>query len=87
MALKFVPHPRYLLGLAAAYGAVACLFGAVFLLIVALIARPGPTASFLAGVATGILAMYYTGRPLRFFALRWWSSLHSSPSHRFDQAT
>ncbi len=48
---------RYLLLLFVAYGITACAFGIATFLIVALMARPGTTAAYLSGVATGVASI------------------------------
>jgi len=70
-ALRLVPRPRYLLTLLGVYGAFASVCGVIALLVIALIAHPAPTASFLFGVFTGLATARYTARSLRSLPRRW----------------
>jgi hypothetical protein len=73
MAFRGFPRPRYLLTLLIAYSVVACAFGLFFILGVSLIARPGPSISFLLGLMTGVLTALTIGRDRLKAWAHWWS--------------
>jgi hypothetical protein len=80
MTRKPFPSPRYLIRLLPLYGLGALFAGAAFLLIVALVARPIGTLSFIAGFITGATGVYglLAGRASKH---PWWEHI-IHPDHQ-----
>jgi Na+/proline symporter len=81
MVAKLFPSPRYLLRMLIIYGLGAFISGIAFFFVVALIARPGPTFMFVAGLITGALTGLLIATNAARTKVRWWEHL-AHPNHQ-----